>query len=321
MSLTNPSGAATVGITTRDRCDTARAAIESAIRQEPAVDVLVLDDASSDGTSEMVRSEFPRARLIRTEQRIGYIEGRMRIFREAETPIVCILDDDATFSTPAVVRETVADFDHSRIAAVAVPMLEHGSLIQGTPGSRDFRVTDFFIGAAHAVRREIVLAQGGFRTSFFFYCEEPDFCIRLLQSGYVTRVGRSDPIIHSPHPARNFDERFAQRIKNELRFKWYHTPSIYLPAALAAHVIGSARAAVHQRFGGAFLLGMTRGFRELIQDRKSRNPIDLRVYKAWRMLRKGRSIPFEQIEPLLPSMTFEPTKGIRHGFATEQVEG
>ncbi len=191
----------TVGITTRDRCETARAAIESALGQASVAEVVVLDDASSDGTAAMVRSEFPRARLIRSESHIGYIEGRMRILKEVTTPIVCFLDDDATFTTPDVVRETVADFDHPRIASVAIPMIEDGRLLQGEIGSQDFRVTDYFIGAAHAVRREIVLAQGGYRTSLSFYCEESDLCLRLLQAGFVTRVGRSSPILHSPHPA------------------------------------------------------------------------------------------------------------------------
>jgi GT2 family glycosyltransferase len=292
--------AATVAITTRNRCDAARTAIESATRQEPAIDIIVLDDASSDGTAEMVRSEFPRVRLIRFDVPIGYITGRMQILKEANTPIVCFLDDDATFSTPTVVRETVADFDHPRIASVAIPMIERGRLLQGAPGSRGFRVTDYFIGAAHAVRREIVLAQGGYRTSFSFYVEEPDLCIRLLQAGLVTRVGRSDPVIHSPHPGRIHDERFAQRIKNELLFKWYHTPSPYLPVVLAGHMIKTAREAARRRFGRAYVRGMSRGFRELIRNQEPRRRIDLNVYRAWRILRRERSVAFERIASLLP---------------------
>jgi GT2 family glycosyltransferase len=291
----------TVAITTRNRRECARTAIESAIRQEPAVDVIVLDDASSDRTDEMVRCEFPRVRLIRFDEQIGYIQGRMHILQEATTPIVCFLDDDATFSTPSVVRKTVADFDHPRIAGVAIPMIENGRLLQGAPGTQDFRVTDYFIGAAHAVRREVVLAEGGYRTSFSFYVEEPDLCIRLLQAGMVTRVGRSDPIIHSPHPARIHDERFALRIKNELLFKWYHTPTVYLPVVLSAHIIKSAREAQHRRFGRAYLQAMSRGIMELLRNNEPRRQLDLKVYRAWRILRKERTVPFERIAPLLPA--------------------
>jgi glycosyltransferase involved in cell wall biosynthesis len=96
---------AMIGIATRNRYETAQTAIESAQAQEPPGEVIFVDDAPDDGTSEMIRRRFPTVRLIRSEQRIGLIEGRMRIFREATTPIVCIIDGDATFSTPAVVRQ------------------------------------------------------------------------------------------------------------------------------------------------------------------------------------------------------------------------
>jgi GT2 family glycosyltransferase len=290
---------ATVAITTRNRRDSARAAIASALAQEPQSPVIVVDDASSDGTAEMVRAEFPQARLVRFDAQAGYIAGRMCVLELATTPIVCFLDDDATFSTPAVVRGTVADFDHPRIAGVAIPLMENGRLLQGAPGSTGFRVTDYFIGAAHAVRRESVLALGGYRTSYSFYVEEPDLCIRLLQAGMVTRVGRSDPVIHLPHPARVHDERFTLRIKNELLFKWYHTPSIYLPAVLAGHMISSAREAVRRKFARAFLQAMTQGLAELVADRAARRQVDLRVYRTWRLLRKERSVAFERIAPSL----------------------
>src|SRR5688572_20321271 len=67
---------ATVVITTKNRKEELRTAIRSALDQTARPQVLVIDDGSSDGTSEMVRSEFRDVTLHRYEQSNGLIVQR-----------------------------------------------------------------------------------------------------------------------------------------------------------------------------------------------------------------------------------------------------
>ena len=55
---------ATVVITTRNRKELLRDAITSTLAQQEQVEIIVMDDASTDGTGEMVRAEFPMVRLV-----------------------------------------------------------------------------------------------------------------------------------------------------------------------------------------------------------------------------------------------------------------
>ena len=78
MIDTSNNPAATVLITTKDRKDDLARAIGSVVEQTAPVELIVVDDGSTDGTSELVRERFPDATLIRNEQPLGIIEARNR---------------------------------------------------------------------------------------------------------------------------------------------------------------------------------------------------------------------------------------------------
>src|ERR1700693_3169979 len=101
---------ATVIITTKNRKDDLRKAGASALLQDARPRVLVVDDGSTDGTSDMIRAEFPTVQFERVEQSRGYIVQRNRGASLAQTPFIISIDDDAVFSSPQVVSQTIAEF-------------------------------------------------------------------------------------------------------------------------------------------------------------------------------------------------------------------
>ena len=198
---------ATVVIATKNRCDDLRRAISSAIAQTAKPEVIVVDDGSTDGTAEMVRAEFPGVRLECSNVSRGCIVQRNRGAFLASGEIIFSLDDDAQFSTVSVVEQTLKDFDDPRIGAVAVPYVEPkktSRLMQSAPDAFGTWITNTFIGTAHALRRDLFLSLSGYREPLFHQGEEGDFTIRLLDAGYVVRLGRSDAIIHWESPIRDF---------------------------------------------------------------------------------------------------------------------
>jgi hypothetical protein len=97
--------------------------------------------------------------------------------------VVFSLDDDAVFSSPFVLEQTLRDFSHPRIGAVAIPYIEPHKAnreMQRAPTREDVWITASYIGTAHAVRRDVFLALGGYREHLVHQGEEGDFCIRML---------------------------------------------------------------------------------------------------------------------------------------------
>ena len=61
----------TVALVTRNRKTELRGALHSVLEQDANPEIIVIDDASTDGTSEMLRQEFPSVTLQRNEQALG----------------------------------------------------------------------------------------------------------------------------------------------------------------------------------------------------------------------------------------------------------
>lgn len=69
---------ATVVVTTRNRCDELARLLPTLVDQTADAEILVVDDGSTDGTPELVRTHFPQVRLERSESPLGYIVQRTR---------------------------------------------------------------------------------------------------------------------------------------------------------------------------------------------------------------------------------------------------
>lgn len=294
--------AATVMITTKNRRDELRAAIASALRQSAPVEVLVLDDGSNDGTADMVAAEFPTVRLVRKTTSAGLIQRRNELAALASSQIVISIDDDAAFSTPEVIAQTLKDFDHPRIGGVAIPFVNvklDKTIHQQAPDAKETWVTHAYIGTAHALRKDIFLKLGGYKSYLVHQGEEPDFCIRLLAAGYVVRLGRADPIHHYESPRRDFRRMDYYGRRNDILFCCQNVPfpelCVNLPATMMNGLCTAARVGRYR----LMLAGMAAAVPNAIRHWEDRRSVHRALYWLYRNLKKNGPAPLSTIEPTL----------------------
>ncbi len=194
------------------------------------LEVLVVDNASRDGSAEMIEQEFPQARLFRTSVNLGFGGGNNLAFPHARGRYVVLLNTDAFLKEGALER-SIAHMDaEPRIGVGGAKLVgRDGSWqpsahlfpsplndllrISGAAArfarSRFFGREDFtwagpdqavdvdWVTGAYAVIPRTALEQVGyFDERFFLYYEEVDLCRRMKQAGYVVRYWPDVEVIH-----------------------------------------------------------------------------------------------------------------------------
>jgi glycosyltransferase involved in cell wall biosynthesis len=299
---------AAVVIVTKNRKSDLRPAIASALDQTGKPEVIVIDDGSNDGTSDMVAREFPQASLHRSAQSLGYITQRNRAARMTAADILISIDDDAVFSSPNVVEQAMAGFGSPRVAAVAIPYTEPhkaGTMLQTAPDSRRIWVTDAFRGTAHALRRDIFLALGGYREQLVHQGEELDLCIRLLQQGLIVRLGHGNHVVHYEVQKRDWSRVDYYGRRNDILFVWHNVPLAFLPRHLLGTTINGARWAIAAK-SSAMVRGILAGYGAMARLWSKRAPVPAPVYRLHRDLKKRGPRLLSEVEHLLPVIAAQP---------------
>lgn len=296
---------ASVVITTKNRRDELRGAVESALSQSVPAEVLVMDDGSTDGSSEMMRNEYPSVRLESSDRSFGLIVQRNRAARLAAAGIIFSIDDDAFFTSPYTVEQTLAEFDDPRVGAVAIPFTEPRKspvVHQRSPSAGRIFVTDTFIGTAHALRRDLFLSLGGYRESLVHQGEESDFCLRMLEAGYVVRLGSADLIHHMESPLRDRRRMIFYGRRNDVLFAWHNVPLPDFPVHLVGTTFNAVRSAVGPRRLRRVLGGTAAGYADIVRLWDKRQPVPREIYRLQRSLKKRGPRALEEIAHALPQV-------------------
>jgi GT2 family glycosyltransferase len=184
----------TIAILNYQRRDALRRALEAARAQRYApLEVLAVDNASTDGSQEMVRDEFPDVHLVALPENIA-AAARNEGVRAAKGEIVFTLDNDVLFTTPDDVARGVAAFErHPRAAVVNFTILGPDGVLSRRDwchprdpdrwAGAEF-VTDYVLEGASACRRDAFLTAGGYWAPFFIGHEGWDLAMRLLDAGH-----------------------------------------------------------------------------------------------------------------------------------------
>ncbi len=145
------------------------------------VDVIVVDNASEDGASEMVREEFPEVQLITRDVNCG-VSGWNDGFALARGDLVLALDDDC-YLPPDGLRRAVAAMQE-----YDADLVSFGVISSTDPTLRfDFQYRTgllTFWGCAMLVRRAVLDDVGYFDPEIFVWAHEVEFMLRFYDRGY-----------------------------------------------------------------------------------------------------------------------------------------
>lgn len=220
----------TVAITTRNRPAALPGCLESLARIRHLIEqVIVFDDGSEPAVE--VGDDVPLpVRIMRDLSSPGLIVGRNRLVHAAGTEFVFLLDDDARVIDAQSIERAIQIMDgDDRVGAVAFAQAE----ADGRPWPQSMQpsraagpsVIPSFIGFAHLLRRDLFLRLGGYREEFIFYGEEKDYCLRLLDAGYLTVYLPDALVSHIPDAAGRSRTRYLRFVvRNDCLNAFYNDP-------------------------------------------------------------------------------------------------
>ncbi len=251
----------------------------------------------------MLRAEFPQVQHYRLGTGRGPAFQRNRGIKLATQKIVFPVDDDTLFVSPRTVEQTLAEFDNPRVAAVGIPFVnvrQSVAVCQRAPDADRVYAVHAFVGAAHAVRRDVFLQSGGYREHFFYMGEEGDLCLRILAAGLVTRVGRADPVHHYESPLRNLKRAAFYGRRNDILFAWHNVPTLWLLPYFFGNTFNAVRWAFWEGRCWSMLVGTASGLRTCFKRADERAPVSARIYWLSRRLKRKGPLPLDNFEAELP---------------------
>lgn len=294
---------ASVVIPTRNRKEELRVALHSILKQTVQPEIIVLDDASTDGTPEMMEKEFPTVIFVGSEQPKGGFVQRNIGTNLASNGIIFSIDDDMDLPDPTIIEQTLKYFDHPRVGIVTIPYVnvkKGPDVFQRAPEKNGLHVAFTFGAGGYAIRSNIFQALNGFNETIFMGGGEEELSIRMLDIGYVVRLGRATPILHFLSPTRQSALRFMIKCRNHILIPWLNAPTLILPFHLVGTCINNL---VHGWRNGKILpalKGLIMGFKIIFSEYSNRKPVRLKTYLLFRKLRKVGPLPLSEIEKFLP---------------------
>lgn len=218
-------------------------------------EIIVVDSASSDGSPEMVRNEFPQVRLIASDENLGYARGNNVGVAAAQGRYLFLLNPD-TVVQPTTLAEIVTYLEgQPDVGALGPQLLWPDGAVQSsrrrfpTLGSlfwestllgqwfphnryaRRYHLADrspdqtqpveWIVGAALLIRRAAWEAVGQIDESFFMYFEETDWCRRCAQAGWAIHYLPAAQIIH--YEGKSSEQVVAARTLRFQRSKLRYT--------------------------------------------------------------------------------------------------
>lgn len=232
-------------------------------------EAIVVDNASTDGSADMVAAEFPQVRLIRNSSNLGFAAANNIGLKEAKGSLVLFLNPDTEITDNAPGKMAAFMYAHPGASAIGCRLVYPDGLLQHTTrhfpsvftdlmakmylewsfpksglfnyyhmglwGHDRLREVDVPFGACLLVRKDVLERLGGMDERFFMYYDEIDLCHRIKKGGGKIYFVPDITVIH--HANKSSDQApqgdcAAWKVRSKLEFFRKH----YGPAGIAGLV-------------------------------------------------------------------------------------
>jgi GT2 family glycosyltransferase len=220
-----------------------------------SMEVLVVDNASSDGSAEMIKAQFPWVKLIRSEENLGFAKGNNVAIRQCQGRYIALVNPDVIVFSGCL--DTLADFldQNPKVGNVGPRVLNPDMTLQSTcrrfptlwnnfcsatglatqfknskffagehmfyfPHDRTLPV-DVLVGCFSMIRRETFDEVGLLDENLFMYGDDVDWCRRAWKAGWQVVFFPGAGAIHdrgkitAPYPVR-----FAVAQQRSILYYW-----------------------------------------------------------------------------------------------------
>lgn len=253
LALTSARPDVSVIIVNWNTLDLTRACLASVRTHLASVahEVIVVDNASRDGSADMIADEFPEVRLIRNDKNLGFGVANNQAMEQARGHWFMLLNSDTELIDDSVARlcERVQQepgigvahcqlrfpdgrLQHTayRFPSIPLAFLEDLGLYKVMPrltprallgGYWDYSHeldVDWVAGAFMLLPRRVFEQTGGFDERLFMYGEDMEWCYRIRDKGWRVRYYPDASIIHVDHASsekRWGDERIALCLRRQ----------------------------------------------------------------------------------------------------------
>ncbi len=225
------------------------------------LEVIVVDNASSDGSAAMVEKEFPQVRLIANRENVGFTVGNNQGIAVSRGRYVLLLNPDTEVVGDALATMVEYMDEHPQVGALGPQLLNPDGSIQSSrrrfptlttaflestimqqwfPHNRvagryyiadrpddEVQEVDWVTGACLLARREAIEQVGPLDEGFFMYSEELDWCRRAQERGWKIIYLSTAKVVHhggqSSEQVKSFQHIQFQRSKIRY-FRKHHGP-------------------------------------------------------------------------------------------------
>ncbi len=227
--------------------------VESTVKKT-TYEIIVIDNASTDGSQEMIQRDFPQVRLIDNAVNAGFATANNQGMKISQGRYDLLLNSDA-FVKDETIDEMVAFMDAHPEAGMSgcqllyedgrlqpscysFPSLstefytalqldklfaknrEFGKYLMTYWDFNDVREVDAIMGAFMLVRKTAIAQVGMMDDSFFMYSEEMDWCFRFKKNGWKTLYNPNVQAVHlwGGSSKRMKVEMFLQLYRSKVKF-------------------------------------------------------------------------------------------------------
>jgi GT2 family glycosyltransferase len=287
--LLSPLPKITIGILSYNRKNNLRRTLDCMTKavQYPDREIIVVDNASQDGSAEMVQNEFPAVKIIRVDANIG-AAARNYFYNEAKGKYVFSYDDDSYPATPSTIFDVVLFLEaHSYVDAISffcyqplTGFAESGELEKFCFSGSEEKGYEglYFVEGGMCIRKQAWEKISGYDPDFHWGAEGADLTLQMYRENMRTLYHKSFATLHmKSEENRNISKNIYFFTRNYLWTIAKHFPFYAaIPLSLLYIIRRTAAMILHPNLAAAYLKGITDSTLGFFVQRKKCKKLSLR---------------------------------------------